>query len=396
MAQISPEDELDQELIADYRDSFVDHYEIIINCIATLELTPDNDASIDELFRSLHSIKGNARMLMFEQLAFYIHAIEEGLSALREHKIQFTELMGEAITLSLDKAKEFSEDFLTRSITENPSMNVIQEIFTQLHSASQDDVDSLCAKIVKEITGFEIDLTAICNQSEVDSILIDINDSTKQNKAPETFLFHTEMAHEMFHYISEDTPDNLKEHLGYMRYLALLLEAKIPHWQGRIFLANDLLLRFNKALDYKIANHQLEMAVYAHDIAFAFLPDNLMKTREKFTPEEHKLMQTHAQMGADFIGINNKWQIAHEIVLQHHEKSNGNGYPGGLKEEQICLGAKMLSIVDAFIAMTAYRPDRAYKRSVLTALNEIKNQAGKQFSAELVPVFLNMLVKSLK
>jgi len=204
------------------------------------------------------------------------------------------------------------------------------------------------------------------------------------------------MVHEMGLYIDEQTPESLREHLGYMRYLALLLETKIPHWQGRVFQQQQLLNIFNKALDYPIPNHQLEMAVYTHDMAFSFLPDSLMLNKGKFSSSELSLMQTHTQIAADFIGFNNDWKQAHDIVLQHHERSDGSGYPKQLSDENICTGAKMLSIVDAFSAMTTPRPDRPFKRSVLTALNEIKSQSGKQFSAELVPVFISLLVEQLK
>lgn len=390
------ENDFDDELITDFRESFNDHYETILNCIASLEISSDNDASIDELFRSLHTIKGNARMLMFEHLAKFIHSIEDGLLALRDHKIQFTDLLGESITLSLDKAKEVSEDIFSNSISDDISLDIIQNIFLELQSSPQEEVDPICAKIIKEITGFDIDFTTICNQSEIDSILFDIQKPTQQSNSPEQFQFKTEMVQEMLHYITSDTPDTLKEHLGYMRYLALLLETKLPHWQGRTYQLLQLATAFNNALDSPVAAHQLEMAVYAHDMAFTFLPDSLLLNEEKFSEDEIGLMKTHTQIAADFIGLNSEWKVAREIVLQHHEKCNGTGYPNSLKENEICIGAKMLGIIDSFVAMTTYRPDRAYKRSVLTALNEIKKQAGKQFSAELVPIFLNILIRQMK
>lgn len=398
MTQHSVENDFDDELIEDFRQSFEDHYETVINCIATLELTPDSDASIDQLFRSLHTIKGNARMLLLEQLALFVHGIEESLSALRDHKIQFTILLGESITLCLDKTKEISETIFNNSAEDDPSVTALLNIFPQLQNCPQEEVDILCAKIIKQITGFDVDMTKICGQSEIDSILFNMEQLKQPNTSTVTgqFQFKTEMTQEMIFYIAEDTPDALKEHLGYMRYLALLLEAKIPHWQGRTHQILQLAIIFNESLDDPVPIHQLEMAVYTHDMAFTFLPNALILTEEKFSEEQTVLMQTHTQMAADFIGINDDWKVAHEIVLQHHEKNDGTGYPEGLKENEICSGAKMLSIIDAFVAMTTYRPDRAYKRSVLTALNEIKNQAGKQFSAELVPIFLNILVKQMK
>jgi len=156
MTQTSGEDDFDDELIADYREGFDDHYEIIINCIAALDTTPKNDASIDEMFRSMHTIKGNARILIFEQLASFLHSVEESISALRDHKIIFTELLGESITLSLDKAKEISEAIFANSAEDDPSVTRIQDIFLQIQSCTQTEVDQLCTKIIKEITGFDV------------------------------------------------------------------------------------------------------------------------------------------------------------------------------------------------------------------------------------------------
>lgn len=67
-------EDFDDELITDYREGFNDHYEIIINRIATLEATPHNDTCIDELFRTFHTIKGDARILMFSQLSDFLHS----------------------------------------------------------------------------------------------------------------------------------------------------------------------------------------------------------------------------------------------------------------------------------------------------------------------------------
>jgi len=388
MTQTSADEDFDDDLINDYREGFNDHYEIIVNCIATLETTPDSDETIDEMFRSMHTVKGNARILMFAQLAEFLHSIEESISAAREHKITFTALLGEAITLSLDKAKEISEKIFSHSVDDDPSIETISSVFLQMQTCKQNEVDPLCAIIIKEVTGFDIEATNINTE-------LTIPEPIKGSQIIEP-QFSTEMVQEMILYIDEKTPEHLKERLGYMRYLALLLETKIPHWQGRTFQLLKLSKVFNQAMDNPLENHQIEMAVYLHDMAFSFLPNSLMLKKEKFNTDELALMQTHTQIAADFIGINDEWKEARDIVLQHHERSDGGGYPNKLVDEQICIGAKMLSIVDAFMAMAAPRPDRPYKRSVLTALNEIKSNSGTQFSKDLVPVFIGILVKTLK
>ena len=412
MQENAADNDFDQELIIEYREGFNDHYEEIINCIATLEADPKDGECIDELFRAFHTVKGDARMLMFDQLADFLHSVEDSISALREQTIVYTDLLGESITLSLDKAREISEAIFAQSMDDDPSIEIIRNLFKQIHTGLQEEVDPVCAKIIKEITGFDIDLTS----SNIGSVSVvteamaepelkskseaETKPAPKASSAaqPETVIpdYTTDMVQEMSLYIGKDTPEHLKGHLSYMRYLALMLETKIPHWNGRVYLVKDLLSRLNKALDYPVAKHQLEMAGYTHDMAFSFLPNSLMLKQEKFTAEELMLMQSHTQIAADYIGMNNEWREAHQIVLQHHERCDGNGYPKQLQDDQICNGAKMMSIVDAFIAMTTPRPDRPYKRSVLVALNEIKAKAGTQFSAEYAAEFISLLVNQLK
>ena len=83
-------------------------------------------------------------------------------------------------------------------------------------------------------------------------------------------------------------------------------------------------------------------------------------------------------------------ETAKEIALYHHERWDGNGYPRGLKNGEIPLGARILAVVDSYDAMTS---DRPYRNAMTPeeALNEIKKNAGKQFDPNIVDVFLEMM-----
>ena len=87
------------------------------------------------------------------------------------------------------------------------------------------------------------------------------------------------------------------------------------------------------------------------------------------------------------------WQTAADIVAQHHEMADGRGYPKGLKNDQICTGAKILAIVDAFEAVTLKHRDRGHSRSILRAIAEV-NACDNQFAPEWIGPF-NAVIRKI-
>lgn len=123
-----------------------------------------------------------------------------------------------------------------------------------------------------------------------------------------------------------------------------------------------------------------------HDIGKIGIPDSILKKPSALTEDEWKVMRTHTAIGE---------RIAHEaaeikeiahLVLKHHEKWDGTGYPLGLAGEDIPMECRILAIVDTFDAMTNDRPYRA-ARSFEEAAAEIKHCSGTQFDPKLVEVF---------
>jgi HD-GYP domain-containing protein (c-di-GMP phosphodiesterase class II) len=120
------------------------------------------------------------------------------------------------------------------------------------------------------------------------------------------------------------------------------------------------------------------------------LPKKLLKKQKPLTAEEFELITKHPQKGTEFIKDLESLKPVMPIVLYHHERYDGKGYPSGLKKDQIPLGARILSVVDSFDAMYFGRPYR--KGSPLeTVKEELKEQKGKQFDPKVVDVFLKIL-----
>ena len=124
-----------------------------------------------------------------------------------------------------------------------------------------------------------------------------------------------------------------------------------------------------------------------HDIGKIAIPDSVLLKPGKLTAEEWAVMRNHAQIGYDIIQSSKQLAGAAEIILSHHEKYDGSGYPRGLKGDEICLGARIFSVVDAYDAM---RSVRVYKKAIPTeeALEEIRRCDGTLFDPEVVKAFM--------
>lgn len=129
-----------------------------------------------------------------------------------------------------------------------------------------------------------------------------------------------------------------------------------------------------------------------HDVGKIGIPDAILQKPGKLDAEEWTVMQSHARIGAEIIGEDGSalLDMAREVALCHHEKWDGSGYPQGLSGEAIPISARIVALADVFDALTSERP---YKKAwpIEQATDLIREQSGKHFDPELVPVFFRCL-----
>ncbi len=128
-----------------------------------------------------------------------------------------------------------------------------------------------------------------------------------------------------------------------------------------------------------------------HDIGKICISDKILLKPSKLTESEYEIMKTHSEKGYKLACSIPEIQDISEEILTHHERWDGNGYPLGLKKEEIPLLSRIVCIADSFDAMTK---DRCYSKamSIEDAILELKRCAGTQFDPYLVNIFINKVV----
>jgi putative two-component system response regulator len=129
-----------------------------------------------------------------------------------------------------------------------------------------------------------------------------------------------------------------------------------------------------------------------HDVGKIGIPDRILQKPGPLDPDEWKIMQSHAAIGAEIIGQHDGGMLAlaRNIALSHHEKWDGSGYPNGLAGEQIPLEGRICAVADVFDALTSVRP---YKKAWTEeeAIDFLVSQKGKHFDPSLVDLFITQM-----
>jgi response regulator RpfG family c-di-GMP phosphodiesterase len=177
-----------------------------------------------------------------------------------------------------------------------------------------------------------------------------------------------------------DTGNHIRRTQNYVRALAMHLQ---PHPRFSDFLSAD-----NIEALYKVAP--------LHDIGKVGIPDAILLKPGKLTPEEFEIMKTHTTLGGNAITSseenfqlrdNNYLMLAHQIATGHHENWDGSGYPRGLKEDDIPIGARLMAVADVYDALISRR---VYKDgfSDERATGIIVEGRDKHFDPDVVDAFL--------
>ena len=180
-------------------------------------------------------------------------------------------------------------------------------------------------------------------------------------------------------------------YLSTIRAFVSSLEAKDPYTRGHSERVADYARALAHACGFK--RRDLDMVVFGgmlHDIGKIGVAEGILNKTGPLTPDEWRVVRLHPEMGARIVSHIEYLSPAVPMILHHHERIDGRGYPHGLTGDDIELGARIVTVVDSFDAMTTHRP---YRRSMdpSQAVKLLRAHAGRQFDAQVVDTFLHLL-----
>ena len=176
--------------------------------------------------------------------------------------------------------------------------------------------------------------------------------------------------------------------------LANAIESKDKYTEGHNERVSRYAVELAKAAGLNDKEQEIvRMAGILHDIGKIGIPDNILNKQGPLTDEEFTIIKSHPKHGEKILKPLHSLNGVREVVLYHHERYNGEGYPVGLKGEQIPVYARIMAIADSYDAMTTKRPYReAYSKK--EAIIELEAKAGQCWDPELIRIFIDDVLLS--
>ena len=193
----------------------------------------------------------------------------------------------------------------------------------------------------------------------------------------------------------EDAKKHLAEmntlYLSTIETLAMAIDAKDQVTHGHIRRVQIYARGLAAAVGMKSDNEikAIEAAALLHDMGKLAIPEHILNKPGKLTPAEFEKMKRHAPIGAEILSAIDFPYPVVPIVRHHHEQWDGGGYPDGVKGRDIPLGARVLSVVDCFDALTSDRPYRP-KLPDSEALAILTERAGRMYDPDVVETFIRI------
>jgi len=173
--------------------------------------------------------------------------------------------------------------------------------------------------------------------------------------------------------------------------LVAALEAKDNYTSGHSERVALMTYELSKGLGIKgVALENIDIAAHLHDIGKIGVPDKVLNKNGKLLPHEWEYIKMHPKIGFDILSKSDRLRFISKIVLHHHERWDGKGYPQGLSGITIPLGSRIIAVCDSIDAMTSDRPYRK-AMSFEESINEIIINIGLMFD----PVIVQYIVDNM-
>jgi PAS domain S-box-containing protein/putative nucleotidyltransferase with HDIG domain len=303
------------------------------------------EAIFEKIYEGILEVTKNRRII-------YANPAALSIIGLQEEKLlasSFTDLFSEDYRQTVTRLIETAYKGSIR-ITEDPLISLNEHLLT--------------------VKAFPVD-------DDASTAVIILNDVTKQKEAEKT--------------LSKSVKKLQKALNGTIQAITMIAERRDPYTAGHQKRVADFAQAISREMG--LSEDQIEgirLSGLVHDVGKMAVPAEILSKPGILDDEEFALIKKHPRVGYDILkGIEFPWPIA-EIVLQHHERMNGSGYPRGLSGEEILIEARILCVSDVVEAMVSHRPYRP-ALSLSKVLEKFNQEKGELYDPEVVRACLKLL-----
>lgn len=172
--------------------------------------------------------------------------------------------------------------------------------------------------------------------------------------------------------------------------LVAALEARDSYTQGHSLRVADMSVKIASAMGFQDEKLEtLHMAAHLHDIGKIGIPDAILYKPGKLLPEEWDRIKQHPEIGCMILSKSRDLLVVANIVLHHHERWDGKGYPSGISGKEIPISSRIIAVADTYDAITTNRPYRT-RVTPQYAMEEIHRSAGTQLDPSVVQITMEL------
>lgn len=350
---------LDNELKDDLVECYVEAQQEIEAIVNDIESSGFSHEKLDNLFRSLHSMKGNCSVCFLDPLVDALHRLEEIVDGMRGGYIGYDSLLGELINLVLDKILLLLRQLHQFHGADTALLNFLQSYLDQIYAAED------------AATRIKLAETFLAKMSDQEAA-----EQEKAKQEPKSLTVKVE-------FDAQQQQDI--DHFRQLSYRLNKLLGYSPERGERILKLSQLI---NQECADPVDRAQLAAAAYMHNMGMAMI----LKCNND--EDKQRAEQNHPMVGAQLLSKHEGWEQASDMVIAYMERFNGTGYPEGLVGGMIPQGAFVLSMAVRFIDVVWGKSGDEYKKSAMRAIQKVNAESGKGLPPHLVDAF-NRAVRKL-
>ncbi|WP_415903511.1 Hpt domain-containing protein [Neptuniibacter sp. QD29_5] len=348
---------LSDELKTEFYSSVKEAMEELDHCFSSLNCNYDPEI-VNQMFRAVHSVKGNCHMVFLDSIADVCHRLEDLVDEFRKGKLSYTPVQGEFIAFVFTRLEQLVADRVNGIAINSSDIELLEKGVLQVLKSDQSSRDDAAQATLESFSGI---LTA--TQSINDSVLDKLE-------------------------VQEQLKDF--DDLGFMEKIAKILQSKSIQQQGDLSKLISIGSSLNKKLEYPESDDQLMAAFSFQNLGSKFVPSPVFDIGLESAEWEKAKAKEQLELSAGFLKLGGKWLGASKLIEYSFERFDGRG-PYGKKGKDIPAGSMILSMLKFYQQnYLRLRKDHKPKIAVAKTISRINSESGYRFDPKFVELLTQL------